>query len=303
MGQSTRVRLPSVPERVRLEEHFRRPAVHNGSMDRSYPARPNPPGWLAAVWEWGAVLGAISVLVVAGYLWLAADHWVDAFDQTLILTSDALGSTTETIDILDETMAVLGDAALRLGSSVDGAADTVATVAEVASDTSILLSEDLPADLDAIRASLDGLIDTANVIDGILGALSFVGVDYDPAVPLDEALIELDARIAALPDRLRSQAVSLAEVADGMEGFAADADAIADDLDELRSQVLESQSVLATYRVTAEDGLASVGEARAQLDETRIWLRFLAVTLAGTGLLSMSAVWWQGRAGRLRSAV
>lgn len=259
----------------------------------------DPPAWLRNMWEYGSKIAALALLLVAGFAWVAVGRWTSQLGRSLEVTVAAVDTAGDTLDVVSRTLEILDGTAAQLAVSVDRAGDTLASVADVADDTAVLLAEDLPEDLDAIRRSLDGLIDTANVVDGVLGALSFVGLDYDPAVPLDEALIELDSRIAALPSRLRSQADSLTDVSDGMADFAADADLIADDLIELQAAVAESRSIVTVYRATADEGLASLEETTNELRAVTPLVRIALVVLTASGLLMLSAVWWLSRvAGR-----
>lgn len=262
-----------------------------------------PPAWLKKLWEFGSIVGAAAVVLFSALLLLSVGSWLDSANRALDLTGTALASADETLDLVGTTLGILDGTGGQLALSLDRAGGTIDAVARVADDTAILLADDLPADLDAIRTSLDGLIDTANVVDGVLGALAFVGLDYDPAVPLDEALIELDQRIAALPQRLRAQASSLDEVSGGMADLATDADALADDLVELQNAVVEARELVDTYRNTAREGSESLALTSGHLASAGPLIRWAIVTLAFVALLAMSAVWWLSRSGSVAPSI
>lgn len=235
-----------------------------------------------------------AAVVVAVASWIVVGSWVDSFEASIELTNTGLETAGETIGLIEDSLGILVVAGEDLENSMAGIDDTAVDVTRLVEDTAVLLGESLPSDIEAIRRAMDGLIDTANVIDGVLGALSFVGVPYDPAVPMDEALSEVDARLGVLPDRLRQQSEMMAEVSDGVGAFADDIDGIVSSLGRLTEQA-DYQTTLAAYQETVAEAQASVGQAADDLGSARWWLRFVIVLMAAVAALAMSAVWWWGR--------
>lgn len=256
---------------------------------------PSPPPWLARLWEWGGAAGAVLSVLLAVVAWVIVDSALDTFDESLTVTSDGLTAVGETLEIADGTLLVVIEASDRLGASVEDMGGTAADVSAVIRETSALLSEDLPGDIEAIRRAMDGLVDTANVVDGVLGALSFVGVPYDPEVPMDEALVEVDARIAALAPRLQAQGARLGEVATDIEQFGTATVGLGADLAELGGQLERSQLLLGGYRQSIDTALASVDTTRSDLTVGGLWARVMIITATLLGMLMCSAVWWLGR--------
>lgn len=254
-----------------------------------------PPAWLARMWEVGAVVGTAAVVLAAVVLWVGMGSWAATLDQSLQVTGDGLTAISETLGVADDTMDVIVDVSRRLTGAMDRVAETTGSIDEVVESTAVLLGEDLPSDIEAIRQGLDGVIDTANVIDGVLGALSFVGVPYDPQVPMDEALREVDARIGALPDRFRVEADLLSSISGDIDSFGADADAMAGDLGRLEESLDSSARLLTEYQATVDEASAAVGVARTDLARTLIWLRVVTAVGALVGLLALSGLWWLGR--------
>ncbi len=256
---------------------------------------PGPPRLLVRAWEWGGAVGALATAVVAVGAWVVIDSGLDTMNQSLMITSEGLGAVTETLEIAEETLSVVVESSERLGTSIDGMGGMVGEVSAAVRDTADLLAEDLPGDIEAIRRALDGVVDTANVVDGVLGALSFLGVPYDPEVPMDEALIDVDARIAAMSPRLRAQGVRMLEVAAGVDDFGAAASGLGEDLAALAESVEGSRRLLGHYQQSIDTALSSVATARSDLGTVRTWLRLIVIVGAFLGLLANSAIWWLGR--------
>lgn len=232
---------------------------------------------------------------LATVAWVVVDTGLETADRSLSVTGDGLTAMSETVDIVDSTLLVVIDSSERLGGSIEEMGTTVEEVAAVVDETSDLLTVGLPSDIAAIRAALDGLVDTANVVDGVLGALSFVGVPYNPEVPMDEALVEVDERIADLAPRLRAQGERLAEVAIGVEEFGTTTADLGEDLRALRGHIEDSRGLLGEYQDSIDEALDSVGTGQSDLGPARFWARAMIVGGALLALLVSSAVWWLGR--------
>lgn len=254
-----------------------------------------PPTWLARTWQWGGVVAAVTTVGLAALAWVVVDTGLETADRSLSVTGEGLMAMSETLDIVDRTLLVVMESSERLGGSLEEMGTTVEEVAAVVDETSDLLTVGLPSDIAAIRTALDGLVDTANVVDGVLGALSFVGVPYDPEVPMDEALVEVDARIADLAPRLRAQGERLAEVASGVEEFGTTTAGLGEDLSALRGHIEESHSLLGGYQVSIDAALDSVGTGQSDLRVARLWVRAMIVVGTLQAMLVFSVVWWLGR--------
>lgn len=97
--------------------------------------------------------------------------------------------------------------------------DSVGTIVE---DTSDIAGEGVADSLETAVETLPGLTSTAGVVDTTMRALSLVGVDYDPEVPLDQSLADMEESLTPVPGQIRAQV-------DLLEDVEADLDRIAED--------------------------------------------------------------------------
>ena len=153
-------------------------------------------------------------------------------------------------------------------------------------DSAVVVAVDVPDALDAVVDAMPAIETTAEIIDNALRVLSFVGVDYEPEVPFDEAVAELTAAIDELPEQLRAQAVPLASLSADFEEFGAATVEIADDLADLQNQLGEAQRLLDSYAATAGEATEVVTEIRDDLRWQR-WLMVLVVVLV-TGAFAVT---------------
>jgi len=188
-----------------------------------------------------------------------------------------------------QTVGVVADSFDTLVPSAELAASAFEDANEVFGDTVEVVTVDVPDGLDAVVDALPAIESVAAIIDNTLGFLSFVGVDYNPEVPFDEAVAELEVAIADLPQQLRDQAEPLASLQEDFSSFGTSASDIAVDLAALQTSLDEAQRLFDTYAETTEAATAAVEDIRGDLAWVR-WMALLAVILITTALAGLQAV-------------
>ena len=194
---------------------------------------------------------------VAG--WLALEM-VAATVEVAPQIDEAAEPSEELLDIVDSTvtnvrdsLTVVADASGQLGESTDSVADIVESVAD-------LTTGRIPATLSTLEASLPGLIDTAQVIDETLRTLSFVGVQYDPEVPFDEALAEVHSQLEGLPELITEDGEELRSLVPRIRQAGEDSRRLVENIEAIDADLAEAQEVIAEYDDTVAElrGLRTV---------------------------------------------
>ena len=223
------------------------------------------------------------------------------------VTADAVAALSATVDVADDvvdaTASTLFDAALAAAAAADGTAAAV-DVLEGAADVT---GGEVASSLAAVQATLPALVDVAAVIDGTLGALDRlpVGPSYDPDVPFDTALREVEAELDGLPESLREQADLLRDGATELGDVERSASFLAEDLEELSRRLREAGTTLDEVSRTAEVAAAVLDDGSAGLDAGLVSARVL-VGVGGTALavgqlLPLLAGWYLLDPARVRS--
>jgi hypothetical protein len=231
------------------------------------------------------LVGAIALALVA---WLFTEDLFDRLGASIEVTGEALASIGATLDVADGALATLTDSLETAVAATEHAAASSETVSAAVSETVVIVGESLPSSIDAIRNAMPGLIEASNVIDSTLSGLSFIGVPYNPGVPLDEAFIELDRQLAPLPQELRDNANIIAALIPEADGFHSETVVLTGQIESIRLSVVDARSVIAEYQSQAERLDAVVADAADQLDQGA----FLAqlVVLLGGALAALMAV-------------
>jgi ABC-type transporter Mla subunit MlaD len=217
-------------------------------------------GWIAIV---ASVIGLVLGLVMVGNL-------SDYLEESVGVTDSALVAVEETLGLIESV-------ASELEGAIGGAAQSIGAISEAAASASgdldavaDFLDEDLSASIQALLDTMPAAIQTAGVIDSTLNALSFIGVDYDPAQPFDESLIAVEAALEGIPAQLATQAEAIRGLVPVSQQFAEDAAATAESFETLSGELDQAQAV--------------VERTRSSLSTTTWLLRLIIVLMTVTGV-------------------
>jgi hypothetical protein len=238
-------------------------------------------------------VGAISITVVA---WTLIEDLFDRFGDSLEVTGEALVSVGATLDVADEALETLTATLDTAATATGHAAASSQTVAAAVTETVVIVGEDLPASIEAIRDAMPGLIEASNVIDNTLSGLALIGVPYNPEVPLDEAFAELDRQLAPLPEGLRDNAEIIANLIPEADGFYQETVTLTDQIEMIRLSVLEARSVIDDYQSQTARLDAVVQDTAAGLDEGAFLSRLLVVLGGTLAVIAMIGIIKAGRA-------
>ncbi|MEX2655249.1 MAG: hypothetical protein WD532_09515 [Acidimicrobiia bacterium] len=243
-------------------------------------------GWLWAVGGAAAVLGSLVGVAVG---WVFIGTVGDAVTDTVGVSRRALLSVEETTRVIDEVFDGVAGSLREVQSTLADTSLTLTAASVITRSLGDVVTEEVPASVDAVRASLPALIDTASVIDITMRGLSFFGVDYDPDIPLDQSIEQIDARLAEIPLLLRGQQGTLEAVASDLEEFSSSTLTIADDLATIRVRLADASVVLNGYASIASESTGLLDELESDVASGVRLLRGLLVVV-GVGLAATQTV-------------
>jgi len=234
--------------------------------------------------------------LVISLIWIALSVVAILYtNRTIQQAQSWLGETLapliESVDTVHAIMDESNDVLVGVEESLDSAQDTTVDVTILLTDTRPLVSEtteviasDVPDAIEGIQTSMPSLIETAATVDETLrflskfeasipipfrDALSFgLGVDYDPEIPLDEALEDLSGNMDGIPENLRGLEEDLNTANDNLLVVRDDLSTLAEDLYEINQQLkdINPQLEALTEDVQAlQSTLAGVEERAATI--------------------------------------
>ena len=252
----------------------------------------------------GAV-GALSSLVGAGLGLVVLGDLDRSLASSVEVTTDAVEALAVTVEVADdlvvEVSSTLTDAALAARASAGG----VEAGVEVLDGAADVTGEDVAGSLAAVEEALPALVDVASVIDTTLGALDRLplGPTYDPEVPFDDAVRQLQGELDGLPEALRAEAELLRDGAVELGDVGRAARFLSEDLDALSSDLRDARDVLDQVATTAGDAARvldeDVGGLTGGLTAARVLVGVGGLAVALGQLVPLGAGWLLLRPERL----
>ncbi len=240
----------------------------------------------------GAAVGAVAgvIVAIAGPLLLL--NLGSLATESTSVGRDGLDDLELTLDqvvvILETTAQALNGVETIVS---DGAID-LTNVSSAGSDLAKVVTGDVPDALDSVQRSLPAIEDTARVLDRTMRALSFVGVDYDTEVRLDEAIARLGEDLAPIPASLRGQAQRFAETTQAINDLATSALGVSARLDQVEDSLREVGTTLSGVDETA----VAARTILDRIDRTVGMLTSVGALLAAAAGLGMAtsqgSLWW-----------
>jgi hypothetical protein len=243
------------------------------------------------------LLGVMAGLsgIVLGQLLISSAG--DALRDSLVLTSETVDALHDAILVAEETVGLVEGGLVQAEGTVGELAGTVTDGAVLLRSTADLTEGQLAESLAAFEASLPGLIDVAEVIDGSLSALAALpfGPSYDPEEPFDDSLRDLQESLAGVPEDLRAQAILIRATAANLDQVGADTTEISEDIGAIREGMGEAVVVLRRSTDTAVDARTLVADTEesigAQLLMGRLLVILLGLTAAAAQVVPLALGW------------
>ena len=229
------------------------------------------------------IAGIIAALALTVAGWVFLNDVFRRFEGATVITGEAIVTIETTLDIADEALSTLTTSLEAAAAATDQASTSAETVSAAIEEASLIIGEDLPATIEAIRAAMPGLIEASAVIDRTLSSLAFIGVPYNPEVPLDEAFISLDEQLGPLPQRLRENAATIGLLVPQAEGFQTQSTILSAQVGNMRTSVAQARTAINTYRDSTDRVSMAMASTTAGLSRSENIARVLLV-IAGVAL-------------------
>jgi methyl-accepting chemotaxis protein len=266
---------------------------------------------LAVIIIFTGLLGLVAGLLGAYLLQGSAARLESELASGMDLGLEGLEVVSDTLQVLtvtvDDSAAVM-DAAV---TSAEQTATTLETLQPAVDELTDLVSTGLPENIDAIQAALPALEQASGTIDRTLRTLADfewsavipiinfelgfgLGIEYDPPIPLDEAVGQVSVAVAGLPSHLggieedlRSTNQALGDMAGSVQDVGATLTVISQDLHAVSESLQEYDTLFA-------DSINRIRQARRSIrDQVRtgrfiltgvlIWLALSQLTPLALG--------------------
>ena len=240
-----------------------------------------------------AVFGVVTGVLFGLAGWLFLTDLDENLDQSLQIGESASASVLETIDVAESLIESLDAGLETVGATVGAVDSSLGDTAGVASTTASL-SATLPESFDDIDVALSTVESLSGVIESTLSGLSSVpfGPDYDPAVPLPEAVGNLREAFDPIGEDLTRLTTELQAFAEGSEDISAQVEAVQADLTDTRVALANSAALLDDYRSTASEAGRLAASSRGDMSRAFTLARLAVLVLALFVVVAQFVPWW-----------
>lgn len=228
----------------------------------------------------GSAILAVTALSASIAGWLA----LNVIDTTLTLVpgiSQTAEPSDDLLDAVDQALVEVRATLEVVGGITDRVADSTDDAAAIMDEIAVLSTGQIPDTLTALQETMPALIDTARVIDDTMQTLSFLGVDYSPDEPLDEALRQVETQLEGLPETIAEQGARIEDLVEELRLTGSDTALIGARLEAIDGNLADAEATIDDYRQAVDD-LGLVGdvgtEIAAAVPAARVALALLALS-------------------------
>jgi methyl-accepting chemotaxis protein len=183
-------------------------------------------------------------------------------DSGLQLTSESLDNVNATLLLAKDTVADVAVSMNTIQTTTLDLAQTLEETRPLIEQSTLVATEQVPDSIEAVQEAIPALTDVAGTIDSTLATLSRfridreilgfqfnydLGINYDPEVPFDDAVIGIGSSLEGLPESLRALAVYLEVANDNLQNISDDIYLLSEDLDRLNANITELDPILDEY--------------------------------------------------------
>lgn len=211
------------------------------------------------------LIGVAGVVIAVGGLRMSQqllDSVGTQVDSGLQLTSESLDNVNATLLLAKNTVADVNVSMNTIQTTTLDLAQTLEETRPLIEQSTLVATEQVPESIEAVQEALPALTDVAGTIDSTLATLSRfridreilgfqfnydLGINYDPEVPFDDAVVGIGDSLQGLPESLRALAVYLEVANDNLQTISDDIYLLSEDLERLNANITELDPILDEY--------------------------------------------------------
>lgn len=174
---------------------------------------------------------------------------IASVQNNLDLLRNTLQTTAAGFLITQESLSGAKASLEAMQSTLETTSQTMQSTEPLISSLSDLAAEDLPATVRSAQDSLESAAESAQVIDTVLSALSFLpGINYNPDIPLSASLKELSANMENLPQTFIVMQSNLQDTGQNLQTIQVDLLLLIDALEQIEKSLIDSEKVITGYQ-------------------------------------------------------
>lgn len=230
-----------------------------------------------------ALLGLLLGISGLIGLWQIRPAFISSAQKNLALLESTLQTTSNGLLLTEQSLDNAQNSLQAIQSTLQTTAKTMQSTEPLISSIAGLAAQDLPAATRTAQDSLNTAAESAQVIDAVLNALSFLpGINYNPKLPLATSLKDLSSNLENLPETFRVMETNLQDTSQNLQIIQVDLALMIDSISEIETSLDQSENVITDYQI-------SVSEMQKQLDSLSAYLpKFINIS---SYILTVFLIW------------
>jgi ABC-type transporter Mla subunit MlaD len=215
------------------------------------------------------IISIVSLIISAGGvigLWGARPAITTALEDTFALVSETAVTTQQALNVADQALQDAAGSIKILTGLTDTLADSLGGAQGAFTSVTQLLTQDLPVTLETAQTALDSAAEPATVVDNFLSGLAkiqFLGIDYNPEVPLDQSISNIGDSLNSLPATLEKIGSDLDGISSSLPDIVKAVRSLGTTIGDITTTLAKAQTVLKEYAVQLARASAAVQQISA----------------------------------------
>ena len=228
------------------------------------------------------VAGLVAAVVVGVGGWLLAARVTRSLEATISPIAGTVLDVAESIEATEVMVVRTIEAIESIETTTRSTGRALASMSDILGETGDLAGGGIADSIESAVEAMPSLVATGRVVERTMSALSFLGVDYDPDIPLDRALADLERSLAPIPGQIRDQVALMETVEEEVARIGEDAGGLAAVLLQARIDLMEVERVVGSAADNADATADSVADIEAEITtyDTLVGLMAVAAAIA-----------------------
>ena len=184
----------------------------------------------------------------------ALDRVAGGIDDSIASIGGTLDTVSETLQLAQETSSQIIIGLNTAETSVLNTATIISQTRPMVTNVGDIVTVDLANSLDQVQATIPVLAQLAGNVDRTLSFLNKVnilgyklGIDYNPATPLDQSITSIGDSFNGIPVKLRGMSSSMKDTTQGLDIMASNLTTIGSNLHDINASVSKFSGLFGTY--------------------------------------------------------
>jgi hypothetical protein len=215
-----------------------------------------------------SIIGIIISLIAIGLIWIFRPKAQTSIITMINITNDTLQTTSESLILMSDVIDLATSNLNIIESTIDELDGTINSISESLDTTASLVGDDLRQTIIDTQTTLSTASTSAKLIDNTLFFLAqvpFIGVDYDPDVPLHTSLLQVSGNLEDIPVSLENMELTLSDAADGLDTLNSNMTSLSTELSQFEMDLVEANDLLTDYQKIIRDGEESIATLRENI--------------------------------------